>query len=141
MANVTQFQKGQKVWISRGDQRILGEILNPSTQNQLEVIWFNGPGKSETAKVPLDQISSAVLVSQQRIYIEPGDYWQHGRVICERDRPAKSLLRVYTVALPGGEKVELFEDQFHVHSDLIHPDPLSKFAFLLCRIDIWLQPR
>ncbi len=125
MANVTQFQKGQKVWISRGDQRILGEILNPSTQNQLEVIWFNGPGKSETAKVPLDQISSAVLVSQQRIYIEPGDYWQHGRVICERDRPAKSLLRVYTVALPGGEKVELFEDQFHVHSDLIHPDPFD----------------
>jgi ATP-dependent helicase HepA len=119
------FQVGHKVRLVLGHEKLLAEIYQPPKNDKVAVVWYNGPGQTERKTVPLTDIQLAPLISQQRVYIEPGDYWRHGRIVVERDRPKSSKLRLYTIALPGGEKVELFEDQFHVHNDVTHPDPFD----------------
>ena len=119
------YQVGHKVRLLSGHEKLLAEIYQPPKNDKVTVVWYNGPGQSEKKTVPISEIQLAPLISQQRVYIEPGDYWRHGRVVVERDRPKSIKLRLYTIAFPGGEKTELFEDQFHVHNDVTHPVPFD----------------
>ena len=124
------FQVGQKVRVLLGTDRFLAEVYQPPKNDKITVVWYNGPGQSEKKSVPLADVQLANLISQQRVYIEPGDYWRHGRIVIERDRPKSSKLRIYTIAFPGGEKTEFFEDQFHVHNDVTNPDPFDSLMGL-----------
>jgi ATP-dependent helicase HepA len=116
---------GQKVWVKQGRQQLLAEVHQPPRRDQVKVLSFNGPGRSEKFTVPLEQLAPATLVSGQRVYIPPGDYWRHGRIIVELTRPGMSRLRIYMIAFPDGQKAPLVEDQFHVHNDSTYPNPFD----------------
>lgn len=116
---------GQKVWVMQGRDRLLAEVSQAPKRGQVKVISFNGPGRSEKVTVDSDQVSPATLISGQRVYVPPGDYWQHGRIIVELTRPAGSRLRFYMVAFPDERRAPMAEDQFHVHNDLTYPDPFD----------------
>src|SRR5262245_4948133 len=101
---------GQKVWVAQGHDRLLAEVYQPPRRDQVEVLSFTCPGRSEELSVPTEQVTPATLISGQRVYIPPGDYWRHGRVVIELIKPAGSRVRFYAIALPDGQKAPLAED-------------------------------
>src|SRR5262245_13978096 len=90
---------GTKVWLLRRRDRLLAEVVQPPRDGQVEVRWFLGPARTEQAAVPLDLVEVAKLSSQQRVYVPPGQHWQHGRLVTQVAGQPGSPLRCYFIAL------------------------------------------
>lgn len=125
-ATVAPLVTGRKIRFSIDAVRYLGEVVKPPANGRVEVRWFTGPGRAQQTSVAVDEVETARLASQQRVYVPSEHGWRFGRLICEMSQAdSREMLRTYAIALPDGVRHTLPEDAFHMHCEATIPDPFD----------------